>query len=324
MRATCFFGGKRNLHKMTSTSFSGALFSFFFPSFPCFYRFRLAMTVRESLLQLPWSVHVLGMLSFCVLYRHRGGYRFKCLMAIVFLIINALYGVFAGLVLPLFGAAGLINYSVARGYYYLGGFFTGLTCTVKGEQNILSTPAVYVCNHQSSLDIMLMGKVYPKNAAVVAKKELKYYPFLGWFMMLNNSIFLDRKNRANAVNAAKQAAQDIRNKQISVWLFPEGTRGHSSTIDLLPFKKGAFHMAVQARVPIVPVVIANYNHLYSTKEKRFLSGNVNIQVLPPVLTTDIDEGSEGIDALTNQVRDSMLKSLIEISSPSSTAASKAE
>ncbi|ORX50138.1 1-acylglycerol-3-phosphate O [Hesseltinella vesiculosa] len=236
-------------------------------------------------------------------------------MAILFLVVNALYGVFAGLILPLFGKAGLINYTVSRGYYYLGGFFTGLTCTVKGEENIMSTPAVYVCNHQSSLDVMLMGKVYPKNTAVVAKKELKYYPFLGWFMMLNNSVFLDRKNRQNAVNSAKQAADDIRKKNISIWLFPEGTRGHSSTVDLLPFKKGAFHMAVQARVPIVPVVIANYSQLYSTKDKRFLSGNVKIEVLPPVMTADLDDSSATIDKLTNQVRDAMLTSLKEISPP---------
>lgn len=62
--------------------------------------------------------------------------------------------------------------------------------------------------------------------------------------------------------------------QTNVWIFPEGTRGHEADISLLPFKKGAFYMAVQAGVPIVPVVISNYYDLYSAKEKRFDAGTL--------------------------------------------------
>lgn len=100
---------------------------------------------------------------------------------------------------------------------------------------------------------------------------------------------------------------------MSVWLFPEGTRGHASTVDLLPFKKGAFYMAVQARVPIVPIVIANYNHLYDSKAKRFLPGTVKIKVLPPVDTRDVQEDSASIDKLSHAVREQMLSTLQEIS-----------
>lgn len=106
---------------------------------------------------------------------------------------------------------------------------------------------------------------------------------------------------------------------------------------MLPFKKGAFYMAVQARVPIVPVIIGNYNHLYDSKKRRFLSGNIKIKgkndtfedgllngrncffiVLPPVSTEGIPEESAAIDALTNKVRDMMIATLKEISTcPSS-------
>ncbi|KAI8099833.1 uncharacterized protein BX664DRAFT_377523 [Halteromyces radiatus] len=267
----------------------------------------------DFLRQLPTHVYITGSLAFLVWFRNYGGYRYRCLMAILSLILMATFGVIASLILPIFGQAGLINYLVARGYHYIGGFFTGLRTTIIGQENILQSPAVYVCNHQTSLDIMVMGSMYPKNTSVVAKKELKYYPFLGWFMTLSNAIFLDRKNRTNALKEARQAAEDIHKKKISVWLFPEGTRGHSSKVDLLPFKKGAFHMAVQARVPIVPVVIANYNDIYSTKAKRFLPGNVNIKVLPPVVTNDIDEDSASIEKLSIRVRESMLTALREIS-----------
>jgi lysophosphatidate acyltransferase len=100
-----------------------------------------------------------------------------------------------------------------------------------------------------------------------------------WFFLvtLSKAIFLDRSNRDSAVASAKKAAEDIHKQQTSVWIFPEGTRGHPREINMLPFKKGAFHMAVQAGVPIVPIVIANYNHLYDSKAKRFNSGVVPIK-----------------------------------------------
>lgn len=135
----------------------------------------------DFLRQLPIHVYLSGTLAFLVWYRKYGGYRYRCFMSIVLLLVMASYGVVSSLILPIFGKAGLINYTVSRGYYYLGGYFTGLRATVLGKENILQSPAVYVCNHQSSLDIMVMGAVYPKNTSIVAKKELKYYPFLGWY-----------------------------------------------------------------------------------------------------------------------------------------------
>lgn len=109
-------------------------------------------------------------------------------MSTVCLLIMAIYGMCVSLVFPLFGKAGWINYTVAKGYNFLGGFMTGLNVVSEGEENFnkVKGPAIYVCNHQSSLDIMLMGVVYPKNTAIVAKKQLKYYPFLGWFSKYDN------------------------------------------------------------------------------------------------------------------------------------------
>ncbi|CAO3590947.1 unnamed protein product [Absidia cylindrospora] len=170
----------------------------------------------EFLRHLPALVYIPGVLIlFLVLYRKHGGYHYRCFMSFVLLMVMAVYGLFVAIVLPILGKAGLINYTVARGYYYLGRFFTGLQCTVSGKENVLLSPAVYVCNHQSSLDTMVMGAVFPKNTSIVAKKEIKYYPFLGWFMILSNAIFLDRKNRANALKEAKQASANIHKNQVS-------------------------------------------------------------------------------------------------------------
>ncbi|KAJ2957233.1 hypothetical protein NQZ79_g7010 [Umbelopsis isabellina] len=221
---------------------------------------------------------------------------------------------FASLILPIVGQRKLINWTVARLYYYCAGYFTAISATVENEEYLnADSPAVYICNHQSSLDVMLMARVFPKATSVVAKKSIKYYPILGWYMSLSQAIFLDRSNRNSAVASAKKAADDIHRKQTSVWIFPEGTRGHPREIDMLPFKKGAFHMAVQAGVPIVPIVIANYNDLYDSKSKRFESGVIPIKVLAPIPTTGLKESSDAVDKLATETRELMLTALREIS-----------
>ncbi|KAG2218843.1 hypothetical protein INT45_007610 [Circinella minor] len=274
------------------------------------------LTKSTGLTRFHWAAWVVFPVVLSALLRKRGGFYYRQTAQLAAMAICALYGVFASLTLPIIGKTHLINWSVARLYYHMTGYLTGLTATIEGKEHLNpKRSAIYVANHQSNMDVLFMASVFPKATSVVAKKALKYYPFLGWFMTLSKAIFLDRKNRESAVKEAKQAAQDIHNKKTSVWLFPEGTRGFADKLDLLPFKKGAFYMAVQARVPIVPIVIANYNHLYDSKAKRFNPGNVKIKVLPPVETNEIDESSESIDKLAIQVREKMLMTLKEISIP---------
>jgi lysophosphatidate acyltransferase len=94
---------------------------------------------------------------------------------------------------------------------------------------------------------------------------------------LGHAVFLDRKNRDSAVQALTKAAEDVKEQNTSVFIFPEGTRARLKEADLLPFKKGAFHMAVQAKIPIVPIVVANYSDIYDSKRKIFRGGEINIK-----------------------------------------------
>jgi lysophosphatidate acyltransferase len=94
---------------------------------------------------------------------------------------------------------------------------------------------------------------------------------------LSKSIFLDRGDRESAIKQAKQAAQEIHSKNQNVFIFPEGTRNNSGTNTLLPFKKGAFYMATQAQVPVIPIVVSNYKEIYNAKKKHFSSGNIKIK-----------------------------------------------
>src|SRR4051794_17589912 len=103
---------------------------------------------------------------------------------------------------------------------------------------------------------------------------------------------------------------------MSLWLFPEGTRARLTTADLLPFKKGAFHLAVKAQAPIVPVVVGNYTKIYNSKKHIFSAGRMRVRILPPIETKGLTGSHEDVEALLNTTREAMLKALKEIS-PSS-------
>jgi len=113
-------------------------------------------------------------------------------------------------------------------------------------------PAVFIGNHTSLFDPPLMISTLPCNPVFVAKRELARVPFLGWVIWLADFIFIDRRDREAAMASLAEAAVRIRAGQ-SIVAFPEGTRSRDG--NLLPFKKGAFALAFEAGVPVVPFAI---------------------------------------------------------------------
>lgn len=86
-------------------------------------------------------------------------------------------------------------------------------------------------------------------------------------MTLSGAVFIDRKNRKDAVNTVEQAGATMKKNDVSIWIFPEGTRSLHPEPTMLPFKKGAFHLAVQAQIPVVPVVCENYHRLFDSNSR---------------------------------------------------------
>lgn len=104
-------------------------------------------------------------------------------------------------------------------------------------------------------------RTMPKKTAIMSKKSLQYTP-LGPFMTLAGTIFIDRGNSASAFRSIAAAGEKMKAENTSLWIFPEGTRHLSPEPDMLPLKKGGFHLALNAGIPITPIVAENYWHLY--------------------------------------------------------------
>ena len=96
-------------------------------------------------------------------------------------------------------------------------------------------------------------------------------------MALSGTVFIDRSDRQSAVKAFEKAAVHMKKERQSVFIFPEGTRSYARGPEMGLFKKGAFHLAVQAGVDVIPVVVANYAGVLSVSERRFRGGRIPVK-----------------------------------------------
>lgn len=236
----------------------------------------------------------------------------RFIAAVFCLFISSTYGVLASIVLRLTGYGGLSQWTVARCFKWSMWLLTGVTFSISDPHGSLATrPAVFVGNHQSELDVLVLGCMFPPYCSVTSKASLKFVPFLGWFMLLSKTVFINRSNNKEAREAFAEAVRTMQKDRQSVFIFPEGTRSYASEPRVLPFKKGAFHLAIQAQVPIVPVVVANYSGVLDVKKRVFNSGDVPVTILPAVST----EGLKAEDAaeLTIKVQKMVERELSKIS-----------
>ena len=208
----------------------------------------------------------------------RTSFYARCLSSYLCLLLCAAYGVVAAIFMRVTGHHRSTQWTVARAFKYTMLLTTGVSFDiVSGQEHLQTRPAVFISNHQSELDVLLLGAVFPPHCAVTAKKSLAPVPFLGWFMSLSGTVFIDRANRQTAMKAFEGAAAEMRRERQSVFIFPEGTRSYATEPMLLPFKKGAFHLAVKAQVDIVPIVAGCYSGVMSSKMKRFRPGNIPVK-----------------------------------------------
>ncbi len=173
----------------------------------------------------------------------------------------------------------------------------GVDVEVVGEENLWAhRPCVFAINHQSKFDMFVMMYLVRRGFTGVAKAEARKVPGFGRFMEMAEVAFLDRSDSGKAVDALKPAVDRLK-KGLSVCIAPEGTRSWTPKIG--KFKKGPFHLARQAGVPIVPVVIRNAGEIMGRNDQTMRSGTVQVAVLPPVEVSSwpIEEMGERIEVV---------------------------
>jgi 1-acyl-sn-glycerol-3-phosphate acyltransferase len=193
----------------------------------------------------------------------------------MFILLSCIFGLLLSLVRPFHPN----NVHIIAGWFGSMAKMIGVKLVLTRHQDAENIgPAVYVANHQNSYDLFTVPAMVPKNCVSLGKKSLKWIPFFGQLYWLSGNILIDRANRSKAAGTISKAAEKIKKNGLSIWVFAEGTRSYGR--GLLPFKTGAFHTAMSADVPVVPVCM-NTTHR-SIKLNRWDNGTIYIEMLAPI------------------------------------------
>jgi 1-acyl-sn-glycerol-3-phosphate acyltransferase len=172
----------------------------------------------------------------------------------------------------------------------------GIDLKVTGAEKIDSSQSyVVISNHPSTLDIFTHITALPVSIRFLTKTELFRIPILSRVLKILGLPRIDRKNAQMNLPKINESIQRVIDNKNSIMIFPEGTRSNQK--ELLPFKKGAAHVAKQFNLPIIPVVTHNSHNLMIKGSVWFKSGQIHVQILDPI--TNIEDYD--IDELTNLI-----------------------
>lgn len=144
-------------------------------------------------------------------------------------------------------------------------------------------PAVIVANHLSNYDLFVFGHAVPPRTVTLGKTSLRWIPFFGQLYWLAGNVLIERGNAAQAKKAMMTTTDTLQHKDMTIWVFAEGTRGHGKGLG--PLKKGAFQMAITAGVPIIP--LCGNNYVRGMNLKRLRGGTVVMRALDPIPTAGL-------------------------------------
>lgn len=163
----------------------------------------------------------------------------------------------------------------------------GIKVEVHGEEHRLAPgPAILLFNHVSTLDLMVLSFSWTADSSLVYKKEFRNIPVMGRLMRFFGMIEVDRGNHEKAVDSISEAAAQVRDQGLKLMIAPEGTRSGSGSLG--KFKKGPFHMALQTRAPVVPMVMRGIEVLAPNNTMIVRPGRIRVDILPPIPTEHWD------------------------------------
>jgi 1-acyl-sn-glycerol-3-phosphate acyltransferase len=160
------------------------------------------------------------------------------------------------------------------------------------------SPSVVMVRHQSNLDVIVVGEVFPPGAIAIGKKQLEWIPLFGWLWRATGNILIDRRHTAVAMESIRRAVDSAKAVGVSVWVAPEGHRNMGA--EMLPFKKGVFHLALGAQFPILPLAVSPLSGVLDARRWILRPGTIRLRVLAPVPTKGLGPGD--LDELMARVR----------------------
>lgn len=166
--------------------------------------------------------------------------------------------------------------------------------------------AIYIANHQNNYDMITAANIVLPPTVTVGKKSLLWIPFFGLLYWLTGNLLIDRNNRAKAHGTIASVVNAFKERKISFWMFPEGTRSRGR--GLLPFKTGAFHAAIAAGVPIIPVCVSTTSGKINLN--RLNNGLAIVEMLPPIDSTQW--GKDQVRELAAHCREVMSAKIAEL------------
>lgn len=220
----------------------------------------------------------------------------RVILLTLLLLAVTLYGL---LVFPFYYQSKNRVYLVTKWFHQASRVF-GLKVNVIKDQVAESVgQAVYIANHQNNFDLFTLVHAVPKRTVTIGKKSIVWIPVFGLLYWISGNFLLNRSNRKEAIATIDQVVNKMRQTGLSIWMFPEGSRSRGR--GFLPFKAGAFHAAIQAGVPIVPVVCSNTHK--QVNWQRWDNGKVLVEMLTPISTKGLSESD--VPALMSKCADLM-------------------
>ncbi|WP_031567290.1 1-acylglycerol-3-phosphate O-acyltransferase [Rheinheimera texasensis] len=214
----------------------------------------------------------------------------------------------AGLLLCLVRPFHRENVGVVSAWYGKASRILGVTVEIRRHPAVhAAMPCVFLANHQNNYDLFTISGALIPGTVTIGKKSLKWIPFFGQLYWFLGNILIDRNNKSKAVGTMQGAVERISRDQLSVWVFPEGTRSRGR--GLLPFKTGAFHIAQQAQVGIVPICMSSTSS--QIKLNRWNNGKVIIEFLPPLSPAELHAP---VRELASRVREMMAGKIAQLDS----------
>jgi 1-acyl-sn-glycerol-3-phosphate acyltransferase len=169
-------------------------------------------------------------------------------------------------------------------------------------------PCVIVANHQSFADVVTFGSIFPRRTVSAGKREIGRIPVFGWFYRLSGNLIIDREHARAAHDSLAAAARTMQQENLTVWFMPEGHRNPGP--QLLPFKSGAFRLALAAGVPVLPIVAAPLTRIVDMRRRLARPGRLDVRVLDPVSTEGLQ--SRDLPELAARVRAAMQSAIDEL------------